>query len=244
MVNCCCFKLRHLNLQSTLVLKKEKKRRKKKILQYYQGKWHTKNKPLWKSWMFLSKGVRALLCAKWLLFLFQSSQSNPWRKANKKAYFKPKEKKIARVHLSKQTLYFFRKIESSEWWSLVPCLDTSPLFNHLSITARWCGTNSGWIRKVKNNNKMMLNYWAAVLLRSFYSHSLVRIKILICTNIIKHLLLYMHAPVAIIWPYHQQIQILSHEHESGSLCRESQPPCISPVWESRMPEEQRGKRGF
>lgn len=162
----------------------------------------------------------------------------------KEAYFKPKEKKIARVHLSKQTLYFFRKIESSEWCSLVPCLDTSPLFNHLSITARWCGTNSGWIRKVKNNNKIMLNYWAAVLLRSFYSHSLVRIKILICTNIIKHSLLYMHAPVAIIWPYHQQIQILSHEHESGSLCRESQPPCISPVWESRMPEEQRGKRGF
>lgn len=37
MVNCCCFKLRHLNLQSTLVLKKEKKRRKKKSYNIIKG---------------------------------------------------------------------------------------------------------------------------------------------------------------------------------------------------------------
>lgn len=244
MVNCCCFKLRHLNLQSTLVLKKEKKRRKKKSYNIIKVSDTQRINLSEKVGCFCQKPSERCFVPSDFYSFFKAVSLIHGGKPTKKAYFKPKEKKIARVHLSKQTLYFFRKIESSEWWSLVPCLDTSPLFNHLSITARWCGTNSGWIRKVKNNNKIMLNYWAAVLLRSFYSHSLVRIKILICTNIIKHLLLYMHAPVAIIWPYHQQIQILSHEHESGSLCRESQPPCISPVWESRMPEEQRGKRGF
>lgn len=40
-------------------------------------------------------------------------------------------------------------------------------------------------------------------------------------------------------PYHQQIQTLSHEHESKSLCTEPQPPCIFPAWESMTPEEKR-----
>lgn len=39
--------------------------------------------------------------------------------------------------------------------------------------------------------------------------------------------------------YHQQIRTLSHEHESESLCTGPRPPCISPVWESRTPEEER-----
>lgn len=136
---------------------------------------------------------------------------------------------------------------------MAPCLEHCPLFNHLSITdpARWWKIKQCWmkVQKQQQTNLIVHSYWLRLRSNlvyptpiSLYSYCIdsLRFKVVWKKNLhLSNTEVTLHCTISTIRPYHQQIQTLSHEHESESLCTEPQPPCISPVWESTMPEGER-----